>query len=62
MVLARDQVRLGALESAGFEPVPWVIPQWGNIVVFAGLLVAAVACIVWMVVAFARGGGTRAAE
>jgi hypothetical protein len=57
MVLMRDQVRRAALDAAGFEPVPWVAPQWGVIGIFLVLLVAAIATIAWMVVALARGRG-----
>jgi hypothetical protein len=57
MILARDQVRQGALEMAGFHVNPWVAPQWGPILLFAGLLVAAIALVVWMVAAYARGRG-----
>jgi hypothetical protein len=60
MILARDQVRRGALEAAGFQMNPWVAPQWGPILLFALLLVAAIALIVWMVAAFARGRGREA--
>lgn len=55
MILARDQVRRGALEAAGFQVNPWVAPQWGPILLFAVLLVVALALVVWMVTAFARG-------
>jgi hypothetical protein len=55
MVLTRDQVRRGALEAAGFEPVAWVAPQWGPILVFLALLVSALGAVGWMVRALARG-------
>ncbi|RMF74629.1 MAG: hypothetical protein D6738_05860 [Acidobacteria bacterium] len=58
MVLMRDQVRQGALEAAGFEPSPWVEPQWGPIVLFVVLLVAALAAVAWMVRAIARPAST----
>jgi hypothetical protein len=54
MVLARDQVRRGALEAAGFQPTTWVEPQWGNIALFVALLVAALGTVAWMVIALAR--------
>jgi len=54
MILSRDQVRQGALEMAGFELNPWVEPQWGTILIFAALLVAAIATVAWMVLAYAR--------
>ena len=56
MVLTRDHVRRAALDTAGFQAVPWTVPQWGPIAVFAVLLVAAVAVVAWMVAALARGG------
>jgi hypothetical protein len=61
MILLRDQVRASALAEAKFAPTPWTSPQWGAIVVFLLLLVAAVATIVWMVAALARAKGTAAA-
>jgi len=66
MVLLRDEVRQLALRSTGFEPSSWIRPQWGPMALFAGLLVAAIAVVGWMVVALARGsppaarGGTAA--
>lgn len=48
MLLTRDGVRRATLELAGFQPVNWSVPQWGPIVIFVGLLVAAVAAIAWM--------------
>ena len=54
MVLTRDEVRRAALERAGFQAVPWVEPQWGNIGIFLVLLVAAIVTVIWMAVAFAR--------
>ena len=59
MILMRDQVRRAALDAAGFEPVPWVVPQWGVIGVFLVLLVVAIATVAWMVVSLARGGGNE---
>ncbi len=55
MVLLRDQVRLIALRDAGFEHPGRVATQWGPLVVFLVLLVAAVATIGWMARALARG-------
>jgi hypothetical protein len=49
MVLLRDQLRQLALRDAGFAHPAWVEPQWGPLAVFAALLAAAVATIVWMV-------------
>jgi hypothetical protein len=60
MILLRDQVRSAALAEAGFVPTPWIAPQWGAIVVFVLLLLAAVATIVWMVATLARAKGTAA--
>jgi hypothetical protein len=54
MVLTRDEVRRAALERAGFQAVPWVEPQWGNIAIFLVLLVAAIITVAWMAVAFVR--------
>lgn len=55
MILTRDTVRRASLDLAGFAPVTWVVPQWGPIAVFVVLLVAALASVVWMVRALARG-------
>lgn len=55
MVLTRDHVRQAALETAGFQPVSWIVPQWGPIAVFFALLLAAIGTVVWMVAALARG-------
>ncbi len=60
MILSRDQVRRGMLDAAGFEPNPWVVPQWGPIALFALLLVGAVATIAWMVRAYARAADPAA--
>ena len=54
MVLTRDHVRQAALETAGFQPVTWIVPQWGPIAVFAALFVVAAATVVWMVAALMR--------
>jgi hypothetical protein len=61
MALMRDQVRRAALDAAGFEPAPWVAPQWGVIGLFAVLLVIALAAVGWMVAIMARGKGTAEA-
>jgi hypothetical protein len=55
MIFTRDHVRQAMLRRAGVHSNPWVAPQWGPIAVFALLLVAALAVIVWMVAIFARG-------
>jgi hypothetical protein len=55
MVVTRDHVRQAALDTAGFQPASWIVPQWGSIFVFLVLLVAALAVVTWMVVALARG-------
>ena len=59
MILNRDQVRAGALEAAGFEPNTWIAPQWGPILIFFVLLVAALGAVAWMVVALAKGKGAE---
>lgn len=61
MVLTRDHVRQAALETAGFQPVAWIVPQWGPVALFTLLLVAAIAVVVWMVVSLARGRGSGTA-
>ena len=58
MILNRDQVRLAALETAGYPAVPWVVPQWGPMAIFAVLLVVAIVTVVWMVVLLSRGKAT----
>ena len=55
MVLVRDAAREMTLAHIGFRSTPWVEPQWVPIGIFAVLLVAALACVVWMVVALAKG-------
>ena len=55
MVLVRDSARRIALAPAGFRTTEWVASQWGPIVIFAALLVAATAAVVWMVAKLARG-------
>ena len=55
MILARDRVRQSTLEGHGFALNPWVEPQWGPIAIFAVLTVAAIALVIWMIVALVRG-------
>lgn len=59
MVFTRDQIRQAALESAGFEPVAWTLPQWGPILLFVILLVAAIATVGWMLVELWRPRAPR---
>ncbi|MGE5198480.1 MAG: hypothetical protein ACM3H9_02485 [Rhodospirillaceae bacterium] len=56
MLLTRDTIRRLTLGLAGYEPVNWVAPQWGAIAIFAGLLLLAVATVVWMTRAMATAG------
>ena len=60
MLLTRDQVRRAALAASGFEPTPWVVPQWGPAVLFLLTLLAALGTVAWMVAAILRGSGGRA--
>jgi len=53
MLLTRDTIRRLSLDLAGYQPVNWVAPQWGPIVIFAALLLVAVGTVVWMTRAFA---------
>lgn len=55
MVLTRDSVRQAALERIGYAQPALVVTQWGPIAIFAVLLVAAIATVVWMTVKLARG-------
>ncbi len=55
MILVRDEVRAGMLESAGFQPAGWVETQWGPLTLFLLLLVGAIVTTVWMIVKLARG-------
>ncbi len=55
MILARDQIRRGALAAAGYEIPAWVEPRWGQLTVFLLLLVGAAATIIWMVRKLAQG-------
>jgi hypothetical protein len=54
MILLRDQLRQIALTAAGFEPVKWVGPEWGPILIFLVLFVVAIVTITWMVMLLAR--------
>jgi hypothetical protein len=54
MLLTRDAVRRFSLDLAGYQPVNWVAPQWGPIVIFFVLLGAAIATVAWMTRALAR--------
>jgi hypothetical protein len=56
MLLTRDAIRRMTLELAGYQPVNWVAPQWGPIVIFAVLLVAAIGTVIWMTRALAVAG------
>lgn len=49
MILARDDIRRGMLENAGFAQTTLIEPQWGVIALFAVLLVAALMTTGWMV-------------
>ena len=59
MVLVRDAAREMTLAQIGFRTTPWVEPQWVPIGIFAVLLVAALACVVWMAVALARSSAAK---
>jgi len=48
MILARDEVRHGMLDLAGFRVVNAIAPQWEVIAIFAVLLVAALVTTGWM--------------
>ena len=54
MLFVRDQVRATALHTAGFEPQGWVVTQRGPLLIFVVLLVAAIATVSWMALAFFR--------
>lgn len=54
MVLTRDTVRRTMLEAAGFQPATWAAPQWGPMVIFAVLLVVAIALLAWMLIVLLR--------
>jgi hypothetical protein len=53
MLMTRDAIRRFTLELAGYQPVNWVAPQWGPIVIFVVLFVAAIATVAWMTMALA---------
>ena len=48
MVMARDEVRRGMLDLAGFRHIANASPQWDVFAIFAVLLVAALATTAWM--------------
>ncbi|MGZ5472829.1 MAG: hypothetical protein ACXW31_03110 [Thermoanaerobaculia bacterium] len=48
MIFARDEVRRGMFDLAGFRVTEAIAPQWDVIAIFAVLLVAALATTVWM--------------
>jgi hypothetical protein len=54
MLLTRDTIRRLSLDLAGYQAVNWVAPQWGPIVIFVVLLLAAVGTVVWMTQALAN--------
>jgi hypothetical protein len=56
MLMTRDAIRRFTLELAGYQPVNWVAPQWGPIVIFALLLIAAVGTVAWMTRILAKTG------
>jgi hypothetical protein len=56
MLLTRDTIRRLTLDLAGYQPVNWVAPQWGPIAIFAVLLLAAAATVVWMTRALGTAG------
>jgi hypothetical protein len=62
MAVTRDGLRRAAIVSAGFLPTTWVAPQWGLILIFMALLIAAAGVIGWMVRVLLRprptGGAT----
>jgi hypothetical protein len=49
MAVTRDELRRAAIAAAGFRPTTWVVPQWGPILIFTALLIAAIGVIGWMV-------------
>ncbi|MGA7617152.1 MAG: hypothetical protein WBX15_18460 [Thermoanaerobaculia bacterium] len=61
MLLARDQVREGMLEAAGFQITGFVEPQWGVISLFVLLLLGGVAVAIWMGMLL-RGTGSPEVE
>jgi hypothetical protein len=54
MVLMRDAVRRGTLGDRFQTATMATAPQWGPILVFVVLLVAAIAIVGWMLVAMQR--------
>jgi hypothetical protein len=48
MLLTRDTIRQITLAQAGYQPVNWVAPQWGPMLIFAVLLVLAAGTVAWM--------------
>lgn len=56
MLLVRDGVRAAALERLGLVPTAWVMTQWTPLVLFAVLLIAALATVAWMAFIFFRAG------
>jgi hypothetical protein len=48
MIFARDEVRRGMLDLAGFRMTEAIAPQWDVIAIFAVLLVGALATTAWM--------------
>jgi hypothetical protein len=53
MLLTRDTIRRLSLDLAGYQAVNWVAPQWGPIVIFLALLLAAIGTVIWMTRALA---------
>jgi hypothetical protein len=53
MLLTRDTIRRITLELAGYQPVNWIAPPWGPIVIFVLLFVAAIGTVAWMTRALA---------
>jgi len=53
MLLTRDTIRRLSLDLAGYQPVNWVAPQWGPIVIFFVLLALAIGTVIWMTRAIA---------
>ncbi len=56
MIGTRDFVRRSVTGAAGLEAPRWIVPQWGPIVIFAALLLVALALVGWMIAAFIRSG------
>ncbi len=49
MILLRDQLRGIYLAQAGFEPVQWIVPDWGPILLFVALFVLMIVVVGWLV-------------